>query len=148
MVKIREAIVVEGRYDKNTLSQVVDAPILETAGFGIMKDKMQLNLLRRVARERGLIIFTDSDGAGFVIRNFLKGRRGRATGTATATATATAGFTGTTHSGTVVIHFSIGTVIITAIAVIMLFNVPLLSVQRINFSAYTTTTVIRESPKP
>lgn len=73
MVKIREAIVVEGRYDKNTLSQVVDAPILETAGFGIMKDKAQLNLLRRVARERGLIIFTDSDGAGFVIRNFLKG---------------------------------------------------------------------------
>lgn len=73
MVKIREAIVVEGRYDKNTLSQVVDAPILETAGFGIMKDKANLNLLRRVARERGLIIFTDSDGAGFVIRNFLKG---------------------------------------------------------------------------
>ena len=73
MVKIKEAIVVEGRYDKNTLSQVVDAPILETAGFGIMKDKANLNLLRRVAKERGLIIFTDSDGAGFVIRNFLKG---------------------------------------------------------------------------
>ena len=73
MVKIKAAIVVEGRYDKNTLSQVVDAPILETAGFGIMKDKAQLNLLRRVARERGLIVFTDSDGAGFVIRNFLKG---------------------------------------------------------------------------
>ena len=73
MVKIREAIVVEGRYDKNTLSQVVDAPILETAGFGIMKDKAQLSLLRRVAKERGLIVFTDSDGAGFVIRNYLKG---------------------------------------------------------------------------
>lgn len=73
MVKIREAIVVEGRYDKNTLSQIVDAPILETSGFGIMKDKVQLALLRRVAKERGLIIFTDSDGAGFVIRNFLKG---------------------------------------------------------------------------
>ena len=73
MVKIREAIVVEGRYDKNTLSQVVYAPILETAGFGIMKDKAQLALLRRVAKERGLIVFTDSDGAGFVIRNFLKG---------------------------------------------------------------------------
>ncbi len=72
MVKIREAIVVEGRYDKNTLSQIVDAPILETAGFGIMKDKTQLKLLRRVAQQRGLIIFTDSDGAGFVIRNFLK----------------------------------------------------------------------------
>lgn len=73
MVKIREAIVVEGRYDKNTLSQIVDAPILETSGFGIMKDKAQLALLRRVAEVRGLIIFTDSDAAGFVIRNFLKG---------------------------------------------------------------------------
>ena len=73
MVNIREAIVVEGRYDKNTLSQIVNAPILETSGFGIMKDKAQLALLRRVARERGLIIFTDSDGAGFVIRNYLKG---------------------------------------------------------------------------
>ena len=72
MVKIREAIVVEGRYDKNTLSQIVDAPILETSGFGIMKDKAQLQLLRRVAMQRGLIVFTDSDGAGFVIRNFLK----------------------------------------------------------------------------
>lgn len=73
MIKIRQAIVVEGRYDKNTLSQIVDAPILETSGFGIMKDKKQLELLRRVAKKRGLIIFTDSDGAGFVIRNFLKG---------------------------------------------------------------------------
>ena len=73
MVKIKEAIVVEGRYDKNTLSQIVDAPILETSGFGIMKDKQQLKLLRKVAQSRGLIIFTDSDGAGFVIRNFLKG---------------------------------------------------------------------------
>lgn len=72
MVKIKEAIVVEGRYDKNTLSQIVDAPILETAGFGIMKDKQMLDLLRRIAQTRGLIIFTDSDGAGFVIRNFLK----------------------------------------------------------------------------
>lgn len=73
MIKIREAIVVEGRYDKNTLSQIVSAPILETSGFGIMRDKQQQKLLRRVAKERGLIIFTDSDGAGFVIRNFLKG---------------------------------------------------------------------------
>ena len=73
MVRIREAIVVEGRYDKNTLSQIVEAPILETAGFGIMKDKAQLELLRKVAKTRGLIIFTDSDGAGFVIRNYLKG---------------------------------------------------------------------------
>ena len=73
MIKIREAIVVEGRYDKNTLSQIVDAPILETSGFGIMKDKAQLALLRQVAEKRGLIVFTDSDGAGFVIRNYLKG---------------------------------------------------------------------------
>ena len=72
MVKIREAIVVEGRYDKNTLLQIVDAPVLETDGFGIMKDKAKLELLRKVAQSRGLIIFTDADGAGFVIRNYLK----------------------------------------------------------------------------
>lgn len=72
MVKIREAIVVEGRYDKNTLAQIVDAPILETAGFGIFKNKEQMELLRRVAKERGLIVFTDSDGAGFVIRSRIK----------------------------------------------------------------------------
>ena len=72
MIKIREAIVVEGRYDKNTLAQIVDAPILETSGFGIMKDRQQLALLRRVAETRGLIVLTDSDGAGFVIRNYLK----------------------------------------------------------------------------
>ena len=72
MVKIREAILVEGRYDKNTLSQLVDAPIFETAGFGIFKDKKQMDMLRRVAQKRGLIVFTDSDGAGFVIRNHIK----------------------------------------------------------------------------
>ena len=73
MLKIQEAIVVEGRYDKNTLSQVVDAVILETSGFGIFKDKEKLALLRRVGEKRGLILLTDSDGAGFVIRNYLKG---------------------------------------------------------------------------
>jgi len=72
MVKIREAILVEGRYDKNTLRQIVDAPILETAGFGIFKDKKQMALLRQIAQKRGLIVFTDSDGAGFVIRNHVK----------------------------------------------------------------------------
>ncbi len=72
MLKIQEVIVVEGRYDKNTLSQVVDAQILETSGFGIFKDKALLDLLRNVAKKRGLIVFTDSDGAGFVIRNYLK----------------------------------------------------------------------------
>ncbi len=72
MVKIKEAILVEGRYDKNTLSQIVDAPILETNGFGIFKDKKQMQLLRTVAERRGLIVFTDADGAGFVIRNHIK----------------------------------------------------------------------------
>ena len=67
MVKIQEAIVVEGRYDKNTLRQIVDAPIFETAGFGIFKDFSQLALLRKVAEKRGLIVFTDSDGGGFVL---------------------------------------------------------------------------------
>lgn len=72
MVRVREAIIVEGRYDRNTLSQIVDAPIFETNGFGIFKDKQQLALLRAVAERRGLIVLTDSDGAGFVIRNYLK----------------------------------------------------------------------------
>lgn len=73
MIRIREAIVVEGRYDKNTLSQLVDAPIFETSGFGVMNNRELLAFLRGVARRRGLIILTDSDGAGFVIRNYLKG---------------------------------------------------------------------------
>ena len=72
MVKIREAIVVEGRYDKNTLSQIVDAPIFQTDGFGIFRDREKMRLLRRAAERLGLIIFTDSDGAGFVIRNHIK----------------------------------------------------------------------------
>ena len=72
MIKIKEAIVVEGRYDKNTLSQILDATIFETNGFGIFKDTQRMDLLRRVAKMRGLIVFTDSDGAGFVIRNRIK----------------------------------------------------------------------------
>lgn len=72
MVKLCQAIVVEGKYDKNTLSQIVDAPIFQTNGFGIMKDKALLALLRQVAKTRGLIVFTDSDGGGLVIRNYLK----------------------------------------------------------------------------
>ena len=71
--RIKEAIVVEGRYDKNTLSQVVDALILETAGFGVFNNSEKLSLLRRIAEKDGLIVLTDSDGAGFVIRNYLKG---------------------------------------------------------------------------
>lgn len=73
MLHIREAIVVEGRYDKNTLSQVVDTLILETGGFQIFKDPERMALLERAARRRGLIVLTDSDGAGFVIRNRVKG---------------------------------------------------------------------------
>lgn len=73
MVKIREVIVVEGKYDKNTLRQIVDATIVQTNGFGIRRDPALQSLLRRAAQARGLIVLTDSDGAGFVIRNFLKG---------------------------------------------------------------------------
>ena len=72
MLHIREAVVVEGRYDKNALSQVVDTLILVTAGFGIFKDRDQMALLRRAAERRGLIVLTDSDGAGFVIRSRIK----------------------------------------------------------------------------
>ena len=73
MLRIREAIVVEGRYDKNALSQLVDTVILETSGFGIFNNREKLALFRRLAEQRGLIVLTDPDGAGFVIRNFLKG---------------------------------------------------------------------------
>ncbi|MGM9592858.1 MAG: toprim domain-containing protein [Candidatus Onthomonas sp.] len=73
MLRIKEAIVVEGRYDKNTLSQLVDALIIPTDGFAIFKDREKTELLRRLAQSRGLILLTDSDGAGFVIRNHLKG---------------------------------------------------------------------------
>lgn len=72
-LKIQEAIVVEGRYDKAALAGVVDTLILDTAGFGVFKDGERLALLRRLAARRGLIVLTDSDGAGFVIRNYLKG---------------------------------------------------------------------------
>lgn len=71
--RIDEVIAVEGRYDKNTLSQVVDATIVELGGFGVFNDRQLLSLLRRLAATRGLVIFTDPDGAGFVIRNHLKG---------------------------------------------------------------------------
>ncbi len=70
---IREAIVVEGRYDKAALAGVVDTLILDTAGFGVFRDGEKLALLRRLAEKRGLIVLTDPDGAGFVIRNYLKG---------------------------------------------------------------------------
>lgn len=72
MHKVKEVIVVEGRYDKNTLSQVVDAVIIETSGFGIFNNTQKQKLLRTMAEKRGLIVMTDSDGAGFVIRNFIR----------------------------------------------------------------------------
>ena len=73
MLRIQEAIIVEGRYDKNTLSQLVDTVILETSGFAIFHQRERLTLFRRLAQSRGLVILTDSDGAGFLIRNHLKG---------------------------------------------------------------------------
>ena len=73
MHSVKEVIVVEGRYDKNTLSQVVDAVIIETSGFGIFNDAQKQKLLRTMAQARGLVVLTDSDGAGFVIRNYLRG---------------------------------------------------------------------------
>ena len=73
MISVKEVIVVEGRYDRNTLSQVFDAVIVETSGFGVFNDREKLALLRRLAEARGLVVLTDSDGAGIVIRNFLKG---------------------------------------------------------------------------
>lgn len=72
MHKISEVIIVEGKYDKNTLSQVVDAVIVETSGFGLFNDREKQQLLRTLAEKRGLIVMTDSDGAGLVIRNFVK----------------------------------------------------------------------------
>ena len=72
MIRVREAIVVEGRYDKAALSAVVDTVILETGGFGIFSDAEKLALLRRIAEKRGLVVLTDSDGGGFLIRSFLK----------------------------------------------------------------------------
>lgn len=73
MHSVSEVIVVEGRYDKNTLSQIIDATIIETSGFGVFNDREKQQLLRTLAQKRGLIIFTDPDGAGLVIRNFIKG---------------------------------------------------------------------------
>lgn len=73
MNRVSEVIVVEGKYDKNTLSQVVDAVIIETSGFGVFNNREKQQLLRTLAEKRGMIVFTDSDGAGFVIRNFIKG---------------------------------------------------------------------------
>ena len=71
-LKVKEAIVVEGRYDKAALSNIADTVIVDTAGFGVFSDNEKLALLRRLAQARGLIVLTDSDGGGFLIRSFLK----------------------------------------------------------------------------
>lgn len=72
MLKIKEAIIVEGKYDVNKLKQIVDTVIIETGGFAVFNDKDRLNLIRKIAKKRGILIFTDSDGAGLIIRNYLK----------------------------------------------------------------------------
>lgn len=73
MIKIKEAIIVEGRYDKAALANIFDTIIIETRGFGIFNDSERRNFIRRIADSRGIIILTDSDGAGFVIRKLFKG---------------------------------------------------------------------------
>ena len=71
-IHIAETIIVEGRYDKNSLSQYIDANIIETSGFGIFKSPETAELIRLLAKKTGVIVLTDSDGAGFVIRNYIK----------------------------------------------------------------------------
>lgn len=73
MIHIKEAIIVEGRYDVNKIKQLVDTVVIETGGFAIFNNKEKLALIRRIAAERGILVLTDSDGAGFVIRNYLRG---------------------------------------------------------------------------
>lgn len=71
MIKIKEAVIVEGKYDKIKLSSIIDGLIIETRGFHIFKDERQMALIRRMAETRGLLILTDSDSAGFLIRHHL-----------------------------------------------------------------------------
>lgn len=70
-LKLSQAIIVEGKYDKIKLSNLVDAFIIETNGFSVFKDKEKLSFIRRIANERGIIVLTDSDHAGFMIRNYI-----------------------------------------------------------------------------
>lgn len=72
MFKIKEAIIVEGIYDQNKINQLVDATVITTNGFRIYKDKKKIEMIRRFAATTGIIIFTDSDRAGFQIRNYIK----------------------------------------------------------------------------
>lgn len=72
MISIEPVIIVEGRYDKNKIKQIFDTVVLETAGFGIFKDKEKAALIRRLAQTRGILVLTDPDHAGFLIRGYLK----------------------------------------------------------------------------
>lgn len=72
MISIEPVIIVEGRYDKNKIKQIFDTVVLETAGFGIFKDKEKAALIRRMAQTRGILVLTDPDHAGFLIRGYLK----------------------------------------------------------------------------
>lgn len=71
MIKVDQIVIVEGKYDKIKLSSIIDGIIIETEGFGIFKDKEKQNLIRKLAEKKGIVILTDSDSAGFVIRNFI-----------------------------------------------------------------------------
>ena len=73
MISVKEAIIVEGRYDKIKLNSIVSSPIIDTGGFRVFKDKEKQNLIKKISAQRSLLVLTDSDSAGFVIRNFLKG---------------------------------------------------------------------------
>lgn len=72
-LEIKEAVIVEGRYDKIKLSEIVASPVIETGGFRVFKDKEKQTLIRQIAEKRGILVMTDVDSAGFVIRNFLRG---------------------------------------------------------------------------
>lgn len=72
MIKVKEAIIVEGKYDKIKLSSFIDATIITTNGFRIFKDKSQVSMIRKLAQKDGILILTDSDSAGFIIRNYIK----------------------------------------------------------------------------
>lgn len=76
MIKIKEAVIVEGKYDKIKLSSIIDGLIIETRGFRIFGDKEQMDMIRRLADKRGILVLTDSDSAGFLIRNYLSGAVG------------------------------------------------------------------------
>lgn len=71
MIKVDQIVIVEGKYDKIKLSSIIDGIIIETEGFGIFKDKEKQKLIRKLAEKKGVVILTDSDSAGFVIRNFI-----------------------------------------------------------------------------